>query len=225
MLWYGIFNNKNSILNDTKVNQKLTKSLNKYNFSSKKNKKKKNYKFLYYVPHTCNFVYLHNFTNFVSYFYIFSTTYFFKIPLTPANIKSLPTFDLNSRVISLSTTYINSYLNLYTSSINQFFNLLIKPFFRKITFKGKGYYLYKSFRNTITPQFGYSHRLYIYTFFSYLTFLSKTSLILFGLNIKDIEKLSYKVYSLRPVNIFTGRGVRFSKQIIYKKSGKVSTYR
>jgi hypothetical protein len=30
---------------------------------------------------------------------------------------------------------------------------------------------------------------------------------------------------MRPINIFTGRGVRFSRQIIYKKVGKVSSYR
>jgi len=30
---------------------------------------------------------------------------------------------------------------------------------------------------------------------------------------------------MRPINIFTGRGVRFAKQIIYKKAGKVSSYR
>jgi hypothetical protein len=29
----------------------------------------------------------------------------------------------------------------------------------------------------------------------------------------------------RPINIFTGKGIRFTKQIIYKKTGKVSSYR
>jgi hypothetical protein len=33
------------------------------------------------------------------------------------------------------------------------------------------------------------------------------------------------IKSMRPINIFTGRGVRFSRQIIYKKVGKVSSYR
>jgi amino acid transporter len=27
------------------------------------------------------------------------------------------------------------------------------------------------------------------------------------------------------INVFTGRGVRFARQVIYKKTGKVSTYR
>jgi hypothetical protein len=30
---------------------------------------------------------------------------------------------------------------------------------------------------------------------------------------------------MRRMNIFTGRGVRFAKQIVYKKTGKVSAYR
>ena len=38
-------------------------------------------------------------------------------------------------------------------------------------------------------------------------------------------KTALRLKSKRPVNIFTGRGVRFAIQIIYKKTGKVSSYR
>ena len=44
------------------------------------------------------------------------------------------------------------------------------------------------------------------------------ALVCFGLGSLFIKKK-------RPINIYTGRGVRFSKQQIYKKIGKVSTYR
>ena len=85
--------------------------------------------------------------------------------------------------------------------------------------------MYKNFRNTIALQFGYSHRLRIYLYNVNAKFLSKTSIILFGINKYDVINSIYDIKQKRPINIFTGKGVRFSKQIIYKKTGKVSSYR
>jgi len=102
---------------------------------------------------------------------------------------------------------------------------ITKPIFKKLKFKGKGYYIYKNYRNSITPQFGYSHRLYLYTYHTYVKFLNKTSLIVFGMNSENVYLVTQGIFSWRPLNIFTSRGVRFSKQVVYKKSGKVSSYR
>ena len=55
--------------------------------------------------------------------------------------------------------------------------------------------------------------------------LSKTKILLFGLVKQDILCAAYALKQKRSINIFTGRGVRFAKQIIYKKTGKVSSYR
>ena len=114
----------------------------------------------------------------------------------------------------LSFKYINNILFLFTSFI-----------FNKLKFKGKGYYIYKNFRSTIAPQFGYYHRIYIYSFFNRVKFLAKTKLIIFGFVKQDILKTSFELKSKRPINIFTGRGVRFARQLVYKKTGKVSSYR
>ena len=110
-------------------------------------------------------------------------------------------------------------------TLNLLFLTFTRLIFRKIKFKGKGYYLYKSMRNTITPQFGYAHRIYKYNNLVSVNFLSKTKVFFFGLSKSDIFSLSYFVKQIRPLNIFTGRGVRFSKTIVYKKTGKVSLYR
>jgi hypothetical protein len=226
MLWHDIFKNKNSI------NQKPFKNLNKnlhnkflfkYNFSKYACKNYKNYTVIYYIPPTCNITFLLNKATKSYYFYIYSSIYFFKIPIT--NLKTLPMFDKNSRGLIINLTFINNYTKLYISLLKSFSNVLLKPFFIKVKFKGKGYYLYKSYRNTVTPQFGYSHRLYLYSFFCKVKFLSKTSLICFGLSVTSVKNTSINLVKWRRINIFTGRGVRFSKQIIYKKSGKVSSYR
>jgi len=98
-------------------------------------------------------------------------------------------------------------------------------YFKKLKLKGKGYYIYKNFRNTIAPQFGYAHKRYIYSYLLFVKFLSKKSLILFGINKNDLLKISFELYYIRTYNIFTSKGIRFTKQIIYKKVGKISNYR
>ena len=85
--------------------------------------------------------------------------------------------------------------------------------------------MYKNIRNTIALRFGFSHRVYTYAYFVSLVFLTKTSILVFGLNKYDIMTFSHKLFKIRPINIFTGRGIRFTRQIIYKKTGKISTYR
>ena len=98
--------------------------------------------------------------------------------------------------------------------------------YKKFKFEGKGYYLYKSVRNTLAPKFGYAHRLYLYFFFSSLIFFSKTRFMVFfkGLS-PDLLRAMSLLATIRPHNIFTGRGVRASKGVIKTKRGKVSSYR
>lgn len=225
LLWYGISNSKTPFY---KLIKKRTNKYNKleyiYNFSNyPKSNNKKSFFMFYVIPNFFHFVYIKNKKNLLSHFFIWSKTYYLIIPI-PKNLNSLH-YNPNSRTLFLNYYYINNFSNLYNSIFMFFYNILFKPFFTKIKFKGKGYYLYKNYRNTLTPQFGYSHRLYLYTYFLHVIFLSKTNLIFFGLNYLDLKKLTKLFYNWRPINIFTGRGVRFARQIIYKKSGKISTYR
>ena len=152
-----------------------------------------------------------------------SPTYFFKIPL-PKNFTNI-SFDVNTNIIKINTLYINNNYRLFWKFLNESLKTLYRPNFLKLKFKGKGYYIYKNKRNTITPQFGYAHRLYLYSYFTSVKFLSKTSILVFGYKLQDLKQIGIGIKSMRPINIFTGRGVRFSKQIIYKKVGKVSSYR
>ena len=113
----------------------------------------------------------------------------------------------------------------YLRTLADLFSRFNRPTLLKIRFKGKGYYMYKNRRNTIAPQFGYAHRVYVYASATSVLFLSKTKILLFGLCQKDVIQIAHRVKAVKPINIFTGRGVRFAKQIIYKKTGKVSSYR
>jgi large subunit ribosomal protein L6 len=205
MLWYGSFLNKNS------TTPKF------YNL------KKRSHYFNYFIPNQWKLIILYNLKYNTYNIKIYSNLYYISIPIT-YNIKTLK-FDPNTNQLITSSPYLNNFNKIYHVNLKLLLSVLDKPIFSKIKFKGKGYYIYKNYRNTITPQFGYSHRFYIYSYYVYIKFLSKNSLIMFGLNPGNIKFISLKVRKWRPLNIFTGRGVRFSSQIVYKKSGKVSSYR
>jgi len=155
--------------------------------------------------------------------YLFSNTYFFKLLLVSASSQLL--FDRQMNSVTMRNYCLSNFYKLYINKVKQLLQSFSQVFFIKLKFKGKGYYIYKSSRNTITTQFGHAHRIYIYSFFISVKFLSKTSVFLFGTSKSDLLKVGYSIQKARPINIFTGRGVRFTKQIIYRKTGKISTHR
>lgn len=155
--------------------------------------------------------------------YLFSPIYFFFLPIpTGQNIIQA---DLNSGTVTFITKYNHTFYSLGWNFLQKVFNSLHRPFFFKVKFKGKGYYIYKNKKQTITPQFGHSHRLYLYAYFASVYFLSKTHIFIFGWTQQDVLQTAKGIKSMRSINIFTGRGVRFSRQIVYRKTGKVSSYR
>ena len=222
MLWYGANNNKyNSIVK--KVKRKLNKSICKYAWDIKRSVQINKQTFYVYKPSGWDATIFADRSSGLKVIFFSSRNYFFKlsVPLTIPRVL----FDSNASVFVLHAPYINNNYRLFLKQLDLVFSAFYKPYFRKIKFKGKGYYIYKNKRNTITPQFGYSHRLYLYSYFVSVQFLSKTTIFLFGLLKSDTVTISLSIKSMRPINIFTGRGVRFSREIIYKKVGKVSSYR
>lgn len=155
--------------------------------------------------------------------YVSSEFYYFKVLLP--NVTSTLYYSPSLRLISTRSFIASPLLRLYFKELMSTFLLFSRVWFRKLKIRGKGYYIYKNIRNTVTHQFGHSHRIYIYLFSISIKFLSKTQIFLFGTSKKDVFTAGLSIRSSKPLNIFTSRGVRFSKQIIYKKVGKVSSYR
>ena len=163
-------------------------------------------------------------TNNVSKFiYFYSSTYFFYLPLPILN--HLLTIDVNTSSVLITTPYTTNYSRLYWFYLRNAFHIFHKPFFNRVKFKGKGYYIFKNKRNTVTPQFGHSHRIYFYSYFASVLFLAKTRILVFGFSKSDVISVSHGIKTMRPINIFTGRGVRFNRQVVFRKTGKVSSYR
>lgn len=182
-----------------------------------------NYTFIFYIPnfmkfYLCKFKHLNVFGVFMV-----SDVYFFKFFFSSKNINKIFIDPELSAITVLDMPYeptLKVFHNFYLKTFYSFFRI----FFFKIKFRGKGYYAFKGRRNTMTTRFGYSHRILFFFFNLKVVFLSKTSFIFFGLDFCDIKKAAYSFYFSKPFNIFTGRGVRFSKQKLFKKAGKVSTY-
>ena len=155
--------------------------------------------------------------------YLYSSIYFFHFPVRFGG--ATLGYSRPAQHVVVSDGCWTTFYLVYWLWIKNLFFSFSRLFFLKVTFKGKGYYVYKGFRNTIALRFGYSHRIYLYAFDITLTFVTKTIVLIFGLNKFDLLSFARAFYAAKPINIFTGRGVRFARQIIYKKTGKVSTYR
>lgn len=182
------------------------------------------YKILFHVPSTWEilFIKINSKKNFIL-CHVYSDVYFFWLPLI-INLNDFY-FDTNTKVVLFNYLYKNNFFNTYWNFYKNIFFSFTKVFFKKLKFKGKGYYIYKTIRNTVATQFGHSHMSRLFNFNVGLKFISKTMVLFYGINKNDLVLRSKLFYSKKPINIFTGRGIRFSRQIIYKKTGKVSSYR
>lgn len=222
-MWYG----KNKKLNFSNTykrrNLNFKRKLKETSFFNTFRKTTNLYKYLLNVPSNWHITFLVNKNSNNSIVYIYSSIYFFKyfIKNTYLDLK----FDRNSNLLVMKNFYNSSFYPFYSKVFNDLYRSLTSFFFLKLKIKGKGYYIYKNFRNTITHQFGHSHRTYIYSYYVNVKFLSKTAFFLYGSSKSDIFKVGRLVRKSKYINIFTGRGVRFSRQVVYKKTGKVSSYR
>lgn len=222
MLWCGKIRKQNFDLIKTKK-ASLLKKKRKDCITSHYNHRLHFVATVFYVPGNWEMLFLEKNQAAVSMVKLFSPVYYFQL-VTPSNITRFG-IDNNTSTLYFTSYYVSAPYTTFWNTLVNVFDALTHPFFKKLKFKGKGYYIYKNFRNTITPQFGYAHRLYVYAFYASVRFLSKTSIIVFGFVKQDVSRISLEIKSMRKINIFTGRGVRFSRQVIYKKVGKVSSYR
>lgn len=223
-MWYGLSRNKKLGNNFLKYKRGMVnKKTARYGWARGIKLQFNKIQLRFNIPSKWSFIMCKNNTKNSNILYLYSQEYYFMLPI-PAKF-DLVQFDKNASTIVMSSIYVNNYTLTYWTFFNQMFLSFNRPYFLKIKFKGKGYYIYKNKRNTITPQFGYAHRIYKYTFFTSIKFRTKTSIIIFGLLKNDLITSGLLIKNMRSINIFTGRGVRFSRQIIYKKVGKVSSYR
>lgn len=225
MLWYGIRTSNYFKKVYKRANYKCSLSTRTLALPLFRRGSLSHVAFNIYVPKGWNIVLLNpiNSSRVNKLLYIHSDVYYFKVPLISNYL--LWNYDQTSSSLHLSNQYTTVSHRTYFTRITEIFYSFSRLFFRKLKIKGKGYYIYKNYRNTITHQFGHSHRWYIHAFFVTVKFLNKTTVFLFGSSKHDVFIVGHTIRKSKFINIFTGRGVRFSRQVVYKKTGKVSTYR
>jgi len=156
-------------------------------------------------------------------FYYLKTNKYMLLPLS--NHISITTFFV--------TIYFQNDINLYK---NYFYYLkfMLQSWDRfvskkiKYRYKGSWIYLRKRKLNSIIIEFGRSHHVYL-MLFGNLYFRKKRLLAahlfsIYGVNITELFFNAFAIRSVRCFNMYTLRGIRFSRQKFYKRVGKVSKY-
>lgn len=160
---------------------------------------------------------------------IFSPNYIFSLPLPPHTFKlnSLcqTFFQFHPASIHLLHTFLPRFETWRKTSIHTMWGIANFKVFWKLRFRGKGYYLYKSKRNTLSFRFGYSHRVYRYGGIVWFKLMSKTEIFMWGRAFEPIWRFAWSIKRIRPLNQYTSKGIKFIRQITYKKLGKVGSYR
>lgn len=225
MQWYGSLAKFQCNKSFRSYKKKLNLKIKILSFSLIKQAKLRTYQLFVYLPSLWNIIILRRKVGcnngVLSYF--FSSQYFFWLNFH-LNFTSI-LFDRNANSLELNFRYKNNFYSLYWKTFKGIIYSFSKVFFKKLRFRGKGFYIYKNFRNTVAMQFGYSHRVRVHLYKLSLKFITKTSVFLYGINKQNLSAASFNLKNVRSINIFTGKGIRFTRQIIYKKTGKVGSYR
>ena len=129
-------------------------------------------------------------------------------------------FDKENNFIKFNSKYLNSKTFL-SNKLNSILFSFTHYFFQKIKFKGKGFRLkIRKQKKIIKFLFGHSHTM--------STFLKNTKLLKCGkykftvknTNILSLNRFVKSTVNVKNNNVYTNRGLRKSRQVIYKRKGK-----
>ena len=155
--------------------------------------------------------------------YIYNKTCFYKISTSEGTQQIF--LDKETNTISFLTFKKNPYTKLYTNLLHNFLFSLNYYFFTKIKFTGKGYRMaFRRKKKIIHFYFGHSHNTIILFRTVLLKKPHKYKFLIFTNSKKKIALLNKMILNIKPINIFTKRGLRNSRQIIFKRTGKKAGY-
>lgn len=149
------------------------------------------------------------------------------ISLTMAGKLSSVKIDLESYCLKfkrcLNTD--SNQLNFGFNEINKYLKTFEIYFFIKIKFKGKGFKIkFNKKLKLIKFFFGRSHITYYKLKKIKLKKINKYKFLLKSFNLSKLKKTASNITFIKPMNLYTLRGIRLSRQYIYKRKGKKSSY-
>lgn len=109
--------------------------------------------------------------------------------------------------------------------INKFLRTFEFYFFIKIKFKGKGFKIkFNKKIKLIKFWFGRSHITFYKLRKIKLKKITKYKFLLRNFNLPELNRIASRITYVKPVNVYTLRGIRVSRQYISKRKGKKSSY-
>jgi ribosomal protein L6P/L9E len=168
--------------------------------------------FKIYLPKNINFLYLNN-----MHIYIYNSNIFLLLNFLNYSIY----FNKFLNIMKIKNKKLNRKIH-NKKFLNNFLFTWDNFFFSKIYFLGKGFKLKKINKN-IYFNFNYSHIKLLINQKTIIKKIQKTKLLIFSKNLVDIKKLSLDIKNIKNLNPYTKRGLRKSKQIVYKKKNKSNT--
>jgi len=175
-----------------------------------------------YIPYNYNIIIFKSYKKILIKIYNLKKT--IKIPFSKNNEIFV---DKHTNCILFNKYKIKINWNLIINQINKNLFLFENIFFNKIKFKGKGFRVrFKKNLKILKFTFGHSHINYIFINdkTTKVKRLGKYKYIFKNKNYSKMDLFLKKICKIKPINMYTKRGIRKSKQIIYKRKGKKSTY-
>lgn len=155
-------------------------------------------------------------------YYIYNEFFFYKI------VKTQPLFqfvDQNSRTLILRDFIENPFNTLFLKKLENFLFSWDNYFYEKIKFTGKGYRItFRKKKKLIIFFFGHSHDTIMVFRSLILKQPHKYKFLIIKNSLYKLKQLVSKITKIKPMNIYTKRGLRNSRQIIKKRKGKKSTF-
>jgi len=156
-------------------------------------------------------------------YYVYNNFFFYKIGQN--SNKYYHFFDTETNTISFIAPYYNPFSNLFLHFINIFLFSWNNYFYEKIKFTGKGYRIeLRKKKKIITFYFGHSHDTIILFRSIILIQAHKYKFIVVKNSWQKLRLLNRLVTKIKPMNIYTKRGIRNARQVILKRKGKKSAY-
>jgi len=142
----------------------------------------------------------------------------------------ITTYSKEFNLISIKVLHKSKVFKQYTSILNYFIFSWVSLLSKKIKFKHKGAWIsvIRSKVRLLVLNFRLAHLSYLFNQRSIILRRKKHfsfhTLLCLGYSTSSLLKTGAVIYNFFKLNKFTFRGVRFSRQRLIKKEGKVSKY-
>jgi ribosomal protein L6P/L9E len=130
--------------------------------------------------------------------------------------------NLNYITVRLNYFYFST-KNITNDLLNKQVESIDFYFVKKIVFFGKGFKIKKFKNKTLSLFFNKSHINFIKWGCISIKKLKKTKIVVCSSNHQSINSCTRSIVNSRPLNVFTKKGLRLSRQLVFKKVGKKTT--